>query len=260
MNNTVLYEKRGAVAVITLNRPEAMNAYDADAVAGMARYFREFDADPGLRVAVFTGAGSKAFCSGADLKKLHGDDFHGGAQELWDDNRTLRLGQRLKPRKPIIAAINGYCLAGGLELAQGCDIRIAASTASFGSPEVRWSIIHGYGAMRLVRTVPFAVAMEMLLTGERIDAKRAYEIGLVSRVVEPAELMPTALKMAEKIAENGPLAIKITKELAWRGQHEHPDDFMRFVAASLALLHGSEDGKEGPKAFAEKRKPNFKDR
>ena len=112
----------------------------------------------------------------------------------------------------------------------------------------------------LVRSVPFAVAMEMLLTGERIDARRAYEIGLVSRVVEPDRLMPTAMEIAEKIAANGPLAIKITKELAWRGQHEHPDDFMRFVAASLALLHASEDGKEGPRAFAEKREALFKDR
>ena len=258
--STVLYEKRGPVAIITLNRPEAMNAYDADAVAGMARYFREFDQDGSLRVAVFTGAGNKAFCSGADLKKLHGGDFHGGAGELWDEDRTLRLGQRIKVKKPVIAAINGYCLAGGLELAQGADLRIASSTASFGSPEVRWSIIHGYGAMRLVQTVPFAVAMEMLLTGQRIDAKRAYEIGLVSRVVDPDQLLPIAIKTAETIAENGPLAIKITKELAWRGQHEHPDDFMRFVAAALALLHASEDGKEGPKAFAEKRKPVFKDR
>jgi enoyl-CoA hydratase len=257
---TVLYEKRGAVAIITLNRPEAMNAYDAEAVNDMARYFRTFDEDRNLRVAILTGAGTKAFCSGADLKKLHGSEFHGGANELWDEDRTTRLGQRVKTKKPVIAAINGYCLAGGLELAQGCDLRIASTTASFGSPEVRWSIIHGYGAMRLVRSVPFAVAMEMLLTGERINATRAYEIGLVSRVVEPDRLMPTAMEIAEKIAANGPLAIKITKELAWRGQHEHPDDFMRFVAASLALLHASEDGKEGPRAFAEKRKALFKDR
>jgi enoyl-CoA hydratase len=257
--SAVLCEKRGPIAIITINRPEAMNAYDSEAVAGMALHFKEFEDDKKLRVAILTGAGDKAFCSGADLKKLHGSDFHGGAGELWDD-RSLRLGQDIKPRKPVIAAINGYCLAGGLELAQGCDLRIASTAASFGCPEVRWSIIHGYGAMRLVQTVPMAVAMEMLLTGERIDAKRAYEIGLVSRLVEPDALMPTAIRVATTIAENGPLAIKITKELAWRGQHEHPEGFLRFVAASLALLHGSEDGVEGPKAFAEKRKPNFKDR
>ena len=111
-----------------------------------------------------------------------------------------------------------------------------------------------------MQSVPVAVAMEMLLTGERIDAKRAYEIELVSRIVEPDALMPTAIRIATTIAENGPLAIKITKELAWRGQYEHPEGFLRFVAASLSLLHASEDGIEGPKAFAEKRKPNFKDR
>ena len=136
------------VAIITLNRPEAMNAYDADAVKGMASCLREFDEDRDLRVAIFTGAGTKAFSSGADLKKLHGSEFHGGANELWDEDRTTRLGQRVRTKKPVIAAINGYCLAGGLELAQGCDLRIASTTASFGSPEVRWSIIHGYGAMR----------------------------------------------------------------------------------------------------------------
>src|SRR5262249_9593804 len=146
--STVLYEKRGAVAIITLNRPEAMNAYDADAVTGMARRFREFDEDRNLLVAIFTGAGTKAFCSGADLKKLHGSEFHGGANELWDEDRTTRLGQRVKTKKPVIAAINGYCLAGGLELGPGCDLRIAATTDSVGSPEVRWAISHGAGAMR----------------------------------------------------------------------------------------------------------------
>ncbi|HXP75717.1 MAG TPA: enoyl-CoA hydratase-related protein, partial [Stellaceae bacterium] len=171
-----------------------------------------------------------------------------------------RIGQSIQPRKPVIAAINGYCLAGGLELAMGCDIRIASTAASFGAPEVRWSIIHGYGAMRLAQTVSHSVAMDMLLTGERIDAKRAYEIGLVSRLVEPAELMPTARRIAGTIAANGPLAIRVTKELGWRGLHEHPREFMRFVAAALALLHNSEDAKEGPQAFAEKRKPVFKDR
>lgn len=258
--STVLYERRGAVAVLTINRPQAMNAYDASAVEAMGRYFAEFDQDPDLRVAILTGAGEKAFCTGADLKSLHGAAFGGGAAELWDDQRQYRLGQRINPRKPVIGAINGYCLAGGLELALACDLRIASRTASFGCPEVKVSLLHGYGAMRLVQTIPFAVAMEMLLTGERIDAQRAYEVGLISRVVEPGVLMDTAMRLAETIAGNGPLAVKITKEVAWRGLHEHPQDYMRFVAASLALLHASEDAKEGPAAFAQKRKPVFKDR
>lgn len=258
--DSLLYEKRGPVAILTINRPEAMNAYDAEAINSMGRRFEEFDNDPSLRIAILTGAGDKAFCTGADLKKLHGKDFGGGIQELWDDERQYRLGQRVKTRKPVIAAVNGYCLAGGLELALACDLRIASTTASFGCPEVKWSIIHGYGAMRLVQMIPFAVAMNMLLTGERISAKRAYETGLVSDVVEPAELMATAMRLAETVAGNAPLSVKITKELAWRGLHEHPEQFMRYVSASLALLHASEDAKEGPLAFAEKRRPHYKDR
>jgi len=256
----VRYETRERVAVITIDRPQAMNAYDAEAVREMGRAFERFDADERLRAAILTGAGDTAFCAGADLKSLHGKDYAGGAAELWDDERQYRLGQRIEVRKPVIAAINGYCLAGGLELALACDLRIASSAASFGCPEVKRSILHGYGAMRLVQMIPFAVAMEMLLTGERIDAARAYEVGLVSRVVPPAQLLPTALALGATIAENGPLAVKLTKELGWRGLHAHPQDFMRFVAAALALLHGSEDAKEGPAAFAEKRKPEYRGR
>jgi enoyl-CoA hydratase len=256
----ILYETKGSVAKITINRPEAMNAFDLETARVMAERLQEFDADAALRVAIITGAGDKAFCAGADLKKMHGGSHDGGINELWDFERQNRLGQRLQTVKPVIAAVNGYCLAGGLELALGSDIRIASTNASFGSPEVRWSILHGFGAMRLPQTVGMSVAMEMLLTGERIDAKRAYEVGLVSRLVEPAALMRTAEEMAQKIASNGPLAIRVTKELAWRGLHEHPADMLRFYAAVTALMHETEDAKEGPRAFSEKRVPQFKNR
>ena len=256
----LLYEKRGDVAIITINRPAAMNAYDADTIREMGRRFEEFDEDGALRVAILTGSGDKAFCAGADLKSLHGKTYEGGIAELWDKDRQYRLGQQIQVKKPVIAAINGYCLAGGLELALACDLRIASRAASFGCPEVKWSILHGYGAMRLVQMIPFAVATEMLLTGERLPASRAYEVGLVSQLVEPDQLMPAALKLAQSVAANAPLAVKLSKEFAWRGLHEHPQEFMRFVAAALALIHASEDAKEGPLAFAEKRKPVFKDR
>ena len=256
----ILYETKGSVAKITINRPEAMNAFDLETARVMAERLQEFDADAALRVAIITGAGDKAFCAGADLKKMHGGTHDGGINELWDFERQNRLGQRLQTVKPVIAAVNGYCLAGGLELALGSDIRIASTNASFGSPEVRWSILHGFGAMRLPQTVGMSVAMEMLLTGERIDARRAYEVGLVSRLVEPAALMRTAEEMAQKIASNGPLAIRVTKELAWRGLHEHPADMLRFYAAVTALMHETEDAKEGPRAFSEKRVPQFKNR
>ena len=257
---TLLFEKRGPVAVVTINRPQAMNAYNADTINAMGRRFEEFDHDPTLKVAILTGTGEKSFCAGADLKTLHGKKFEGGIQELWDDERQYRLGQRVQVRKPVIAAVNGYCLAGGLELALACDLRVASKTASFGCPEVKHAVIQGYGAMRLVQMIPFAVAMDMLLTGNRLSAQRAYDVGLVSEIVEPGELMPTAMRLAEVVATNAPLSVKLTKELAWRGLHDHPQDFMRYVSAALALLHASEDSKEGPLAFAEKRKPNYKDR
>ena len=258
--STVLYEPTGPVVRITLNRPEAMNAFDLPTARELGRRLEEFDRDDALRVAIVTGAGDKSFCAGADLKQMHGGSHAGGIDELWHSEIQYRLGQRLQVSKPVIAAINGYCLAGGLELALGCDIRIASETASFGCPEVRWAILHGFGAMRLPSTVPMSVAMEMLLTGERIDAARAREIGLVSRVVAPKALLLTAEQIAERISQNGPLAIKLTKELAWRSLHQHPDDALRFYSAVTALIHQTEDSKEGPRAFAEKRTPKFKGR
>ncbi len=258
--STILYDRQPPITRITINRPEAMNAFDLATARELGRRLEAFDRDDDARVAILTGAGDKAFCAGADLKKMHGGSHAGGIAELWDGERQQRLGQRLEVAKPVIAAVNGYCLAGGLELALGCDIRIASTTASFGCPEVRWAILHGFGAMRLPRTVPLSVAMEMLLTGERIDARRAYEIGLVSRVVEPAALLPTATQLAERISQNGPLAVKITKELAWRGLYQHPDEALRYYAAVTALIHETEDAKEGPRAFSEKRTPRFKGR
>lgn len=258
--STVLYERTPPVARVTINRPEAMNAFDPATARELGARLLEFDRDDALRVAVLTGAGDKAFCAGADLKKMHGGSHAGGIDELWDDERQFRLGQKLQVGKPVIAAINGYCLAGGLELALGCDIRICSTTAEFGCPEVRWSILHGFGAMRLPQAVSMSVAMEMLLTGERIGARRAYEVGLVSRVVEPGELLPAATALATRISQNGPLAVRITKELAWRGLHQHPEDALRYYAAVTALIHETDDAKEGPRAFSEKRAPRFEGR
>ena len=258
--STVLFERSGGVAVITLNRPESMNAVDPATLRLLGERFQEFDHDDELRVAILTGAGDKAFCAGADLKKYAEREYY-GIEELWNPSRQNRPGGRnLQVTKPVIAAINGFCLAGGQEIALACDMRIASDTASFGSPEVRWSLLHGYGALQLPHTVSLAVAMDMLLTGERIDAKRAYEVGLVSRVVPPAELMPTARRMAEKISEHGPLATKLVKELALRGPHLHPEDAIAYRNSVSALLRLTDDAKEGPRAFAQKRKPQFKGR
>jgi enoyl-CoA hydratase/carnithine racemase len=254
----IRYDKDGKIATITIDRPQAMNAMDRDTSRELAEAFQDFDQDEQLLVAILTGTGDRAFSAGADLKKMYGRAEDGNIREIWDHERQWRLGQRLQVWKPVIAAINGYCLAGGLELAMGCDIRIASDTASFGCPEVRWGILHGYGALRLPKTVPLSAAMELLLTGERISAQDAYRLGIVSRVVPPTELMPTARRLAEKICANGPLAVRVTKELAWRGLEMSTEEALRLYAALGALVRASEDAREGPRAFAEKRQPQFK--
>jgi enoyl-CoA hydratase/carnithine racemase len=256
----IRYDKDGKIATITINRPEAMNAMDRETSLELAEAFQDFDQDEHLVVAILTGTGVRAFSAGADLKKMYGRAEDGNIREIWDNDRQWRLGQRLQVWKPVIAAINGYCLAGGLELAMGCDIRIASESASFGCPEVRWGILHGYGALRLPQTIPLSAAMELLLTGERIDAQEAHRLGIVSRVVPAAELMPTARQLADKICANGPLAIRVTKELAWRGLEMPMDEALRLYTALGALVRASEDAREGPRAFAEKRQPQFKGR
>ncbi|MBI3328579.1 MAG: enoyl-CoA hydratase/isomerase family protein [Nitrospinae bacterium] len=256
----IRYEKEGKLATITINRPEAMNAMDRETSGEVAEALRDFDRDEHLLVAILTGAGDKAFSAGADLKKMYGRAEDGSIREIWNPDRQSQLGQRFQVWKPIIAAINGYCLAGGLELALGCDIRIASETAAFGAPEVRWGILHGYGALRLPQTIPLSAAMELLLTGDRITAQEAYRLGIVSRVVPPADLMPTARHLAEKIFDNGPLAVRVTKELAWRGLEMSLEEGLRLYAALGALVRASEDAREGPRAFTEKRPPQFKGR
>lgn len=256
----IRYDQDGKVVTITIDRPQAMNAMDRETSRELAEAFQDFDRDEQRLVAILTGAGDRAFSAGADLKKMYGRAEDGNIREIWDHERQWRLGQRLQVWKPVIAAINGYCLAGGLELAMGCDIRIASDTASFGCPEVRWGILHGYGALRLPKTIPLSAAMELLLTGERISAQDAYRLGIVSRVVAPAELMPTARQLAEKICANGPLAVRVTKELAWRGLETSTEEALRLYAALGALVRASEDAREGPRAFAEKRQPQFKGR
>lgn len=257
---TIRYDKDGTIATITIQRPEAMNALDRETFRALGEALLDFDRDEELLVAILTGAGDKAFSAGADLKKMYGRSEDGSIREIWGTDRQWRLGQGLQVWKPIIAAINGYCLAGGLELALGCDIRIASETASFGAPEVRWGILHGYGALRLPQTIPLSAAMELLLTGERITAQDAYRLGIVSRIVPPAELLPTARQLADKICQNGPLAVRVTKELAWRGLEMSLEEGLRLYAALGALVRASEDAREGPRAFTEKRQPRFKGR
>jgi enoyl-CoA hydratase len=249
---TFLYEKRGKIAVMTINRPEALNAFTADMLRGMDAAFADFAADDSLWVAILTAAGDRAFSSGMDLKEAI-PMLQSGDEMGYEDHTKRPFSDVFKP---ILAAVNGFCIAGGMEFLQGTDIRIAAENATFGLGEVRWGIIPTGGShIRLPRQIPWAVAMEMLLTGKPITAQRAYDIGLVNQVVPADKLMETALQWAETICKNGPLAVRTAKEIAVRALALE-SGFVLEKALGARVMQ-SEDAKEGPRAFAEKRKPNY---
>jgi enoyl-CoA hydratase len=252
---TIRYEKKGRIVVVTIDRPEAMNSLTSEMLGALDAAFAEFAADPDLWVAILTGAGEKAFCAGMDLKQAI--PLLTGGDELGYEDHTKR--QFSDVFKPIIAAVNGHCIAGGLEMLQGTDLRIAAEHASFGLGEVRWGIIPAGGThIRLPRQIPWAVAMELLLTGENIDARRAYEIGLVNQVVPGGQVLPAALQLAEKICRNGPLAVRTAKEIAVRSFGQEAGFVLE--KALGARVFASEDAQEGPRAFMEKREPRFSGR
>jgi enoyl-CoA hydratase/carnithine racemase len=254
----ILFEHRGAVAVITINRPEAMNALDPETNAELARAWRDFDADPELLVGVITGAGDRAFSAGADLKKLiplQREQARRGESSEWNFGGLTR---GFTTWKPVIAAVNGHCLAGGLEMALACDIRLCAPNATFGLSEVRWGIIPGAGGtQRLPRAVPLGWALQMILSGEPIDAQEAFRIGLVNRVLPQAELLPAAVQLAETIASRGPLAVRAAKRAVLEGLDRGLQAGLGLEAALFDELMHSEDAVEGPRAFAEKRPPRF---
>jgi E-phenylitaconyl-CoA hydratase len=259
---SVLYEQKDRIVTITMNRPDAMNAIDPETNQALIEAWMRFRDDDTAWVAILTGAGDKAFSAGADLKKMIPAAFgtsRGGRGH--DDYGLGGITRGLEIWKPMIAAINGFCLAGGLEQALACDLRIAAPHATFGLTEVRWAIIPGAGGtQRLPRAVPLAKAMEMMLMAKRLNADEAVRFGLVNAVVALPELMPTARAWAEAICELGPLAVRAAKEAIVRGSTMPLADGLRLEAFLSGTLRGTEDAIEGPKAFAEKRKPVFKAR
>ena len=246
------------VATITLNRPEKHNAMDNEMYGAISSHLGEIDSNDDIWVGVVTGAGEKAFTAGADLVGMHGTAEK--AEVGWSSPRSTRFDLGLEVQKPLIAAVNGYCLAGGLELALVCDIRIASEKAQFGCPEVKWNLLHGYGAQLLPRIVGTSNAMYMLLTGQFIDAAEALRIGLVNEVLPPDRLMSRAYELAAIICDNGPMAIRMTKELALRSRDLSIPDGIRLYQALNRLVELSDDLEEGTRAFAEKRKPEFKNR
>ncbi len=262
----LLYEKRDGIAYITFNRPEVRNAWSPEVMVRLSDAWRDFDEDDSLRVAIVTGAGDQAFSVGADLARLI--PLFTRAREPEDewDQRVIEDRDLQDPAvlrgyplyKPVIAAVNGYCLAGGMELLQGTDIRIAAERATFGLSEVKRALAPGGGSMvRLVRQIPYCKAMEILLTGDRISAQEAQSMGLVNYVVPADELMPTAERFAQKIAENGPLALRKIKEAVIRTSGLPLDEAYKLETKLAGEVFRSNDAKEGPRAFIEKRAPKY---
>jgi enoyl-CoA hydratase/carnithine racemase len=211
----LLYEKRGAIAYITINRPRALNAIDPETLQEFSQALLDFRDDAGCWIAILTGSGDKAFCVGADIKEML-PVIGNIRNEWWRQPPTIMRGLELW--KPVIAAINGHALGGGLELALACDLRIAAESATFGVPEVTLGIIPGWGGtQRIPRAIPAAKAAELLFMGQRIDAQEAYRIGLVNKVVPLSQLMPTAEEWAQRLCKIPPLAVRAAKEAMIKG-------------------------------------------
>jgi enoyl-CoA hydratase len=253
---TLVLEKRERVAIITINRPEKRNALSIQIREEGANLLDELRKDESVGVVVFTGAGEKAFIAGADI-----GEFAGRTSITQRDvmmSRSLFTAIDTFP-KPVIAMINGFCLGGGCELALACDIRIASETASFGQPEINLGIIPGGGGtQRLTRLVGEGKAMELILTGEIIDAKTAYSIGLVNHVVPADQLQTKTMEIAQRIAEKSPIALQLAKEAVKLASRSNLDEGLRREVDLFALCFSTEDKNEGVSAFLEKRKPAFK--
>lgn len=266
---TIETERQGKTFIIRINRPEALNALDVDSMRALNQELRRFRDDPDLMVAVITGTGERAFCTGADLKRTLPPEtsfaeayFHSYERSV-DEGlyvRAITISE-LEINKPLIAAVNGHALGGGMEIALDCDLRIASDNATFGLPEPRWASVPAVGGVsKLLRAVPKAIAMKMILTGDRIDAAEAQRVGLVSDVVPAETLLDQALEIADRIAANGPLAIKSIKTLAMRTEDLSLSKSVELEQLLWGLLRDTKDRVEGRTAFAERRTPQYQGR
>lgn len=246
----VLVEQRDRILIVTINRPKAKNAVNLAVSQGLADAMDRLDGDPGLSVGIVTGAGG-SFCAGMDLKAF----ARGERCDI--DGRGLGFTQR-PPAKPLIAAVEGYALAGGTEVALSTDLIVAATDSAFGIPEVKRGLVAGGGGLlRLPQRIPYAIAMELALTGENLSAQRAHELGLVSVLAEPGSALQAAIALAEKITANGPLAVAATKKIIVESRYWGPEEQWTEQFKILAPVFGSKDAREGAVAFAEKRAPQW---
>ena len=262
----LLYEKRGPIAYLTLNRPETLNAISPRMMVELALAWEDFRDDETLRVAILTGTGERAFCAGADLATLI--PLLNGArspEDEWDkkllDDQSLYHGALLRHGellKPVVAAVNGLALGGGTELLIACDLRVVAANAHIGLTEVRWGAISGGGALtRLARQIPWCMAMEIVLTGEPISALEAHRVGLVNRVVAPEEVFAVADQLAHTIAANAPIAVRTAKEAILRTSGLTLEQAYALEHDCAHRVADSNDAREGPLAFVEKRAPVY---
>jgi enoyl-CoA hydratase len=254
MADEVLQERRGHVVILTINRPEARNAINGPVSLAMSGFMDELAEDPDCWVVVITGTGDKAFSAGMDLKAFasgEGGDIMGASGGFGG------LTQRTFP-KPIIAAVNGSALAGGFEIMLSCDLVVAAEHATFGIPEAKRGLIAGAGGLiRMPKRLPIAVALELAMTGDTIDAARAFELGLVNRVVPSSVVIEEAVSLADRIAANAPLAVRYSKSVMKQAAELSEAEGWKINAEAVGVVFTSADAMEGPVAFAEKRPPNW---
>jgi enoyl-CoA hydratase len=254
---TLLFEMRDAVATVTVNRPEKLNALNAAVIAELGDAAGRITSDSAIRGAILTGAGPKAFVAGADIGEIAAQGPVDGKARALEGQRVFRNLERCG--KPVIAAVNGFALGGGCELAMACHLRVASEQARFGQPEVKLGIGPGYGGtVRLPRLVGKGRALELLLTGQMIDAQEAYRIGLVNRVVPADRLLKECEEILHSILENGPLAVRACLEAVDTGLDVGTDEALLLEANLFGLLSGTADMREGTAAFVAKRKPDFK--
>ncbi len=254
--DNLIIERTDDRAVLTVNRPDKLNALNDETISELDAALRELAADDAVGGVIVTGAGEKAFVAGADISELARLNALTGVETSRKGQDVFRFLERMG--KPVLGAVNGYALGGGLELALACHLRIAAENARFGLPEVTLGIIPGYGGtVRLPRLVGRGLALEMILTGEMIDAARALEIGLVNRVVPQDQLLDTAHELMGTILKNGPIAVAKALEAVDRAQDHTTEDALALESNLFGILAATEDMKEGMAAFLEKRKADF---